>query len=190
MSEESSQSRRARRAAAAAAAATVDDGEAPARPARRPKRPINQRRRRLALALGSGAAVLFAIVVGVVALTRADNPNYQQQITMPSMAGVEPYLVNIWAKPHPPKVGTVTLDIQVTTNVGSSEPLNSVSLALTRPDGSSAGTVTGKPLPTGSGPSNAYTATVDFDRPGTWKLAVTTDAGPVRTSDFQIAVRQ
>lgn len=153
------------------------------------KKPVNRRRRRLALTLGSVAAVIFMVVVGWLALNRANDPNYQQQITMPSMAGVQPYLVNLWATPNPPTVGPVTLEVQVTSNVGTSEPLNSVALDLTRPDGSSAGTVKATPLPAGSGPKDGFTATVNLDRPGAWKIVVSTDAGVVRQSTFAVTVQ-
>ncbi|HUZ01209.1 MAG TPA: hypothetical protein VMU89_12735 [Thermomicrobiaceae bacterium] len=184
MPEESGQPSRARRAVST----TVGD-EAPSPPVRRPQKPVNRRRRRLALALGSVAAVVFMVVVGWLALNRSNDPNYQQQITMPSMAGVQPYLVNVWAAPNPPTVGQVTLDVQVTSNVGSSEPLNSVSLDLSRPDGSSAGTVKAAPLPAGSGPKDGFSAGVNFDRPGNWKIVVSTDAGVLRQSTFVINVQ-
>ena len=153
------------------------------------KKPVNRRRRRLALTLGSVVAVIFMVVVGWLALNRSNDPDYQQQITMPSMAGVQPYLVNLWASPKPAKVGQVTLDVQVTSNVGTAEPLNGVTLALTRPDGSSAGTVKAAPLASGSGPKDGFTTSVNLDRPGTWKIVVTTDAGVVRDSTFSVTVQ-
>lgn len=144
-------------------------------------------------AVGVLALAALAFVGRVVwsGVTQATDPTFQERITMPGMSGTETFLVNLWVAPNPPKVGKVTLTIQVASIIGTPTELNAVSVHLARPDGSRTGEVDATRLATGENPKSGWSTVVDVDRPGAWQVVVHTDAGSgvLRDSTFAVTVQ-
>jgi hypothetical protein len=150
-------------------------------------RRISRRVRTVAIVLG----LLLIFAVGIVwwGLAASNKPQYQQQISMPSQAGVQTYFVNLWLDPSTPQVGDNQLTAQVTSTIGTPTQIDRMIFTLTGPDGATKASVTGT-LANGNGhPSESFLAPVSFDTPGTWKVAVETHSGNlIRMSTFTITV--
>ncbi len=144
-----------------------------------------------------GTGVVLGIVliflVGVVwwGMAASNKPQLQNQISMPSMAGTDNFLVNLWLDPSPAKVGANTITAQVTTTIGTATPLDSILLHLTRPDGGAPSTVTATKATSSSQPAESFSAPVNFDVPGHWQITIEVHNGDVvRTTTFSVTVKQ
>ncbi|MDI3341746.1 MAG: hypothetical protein QJR03_14570 [Sphaerobacter sp.] len=134
-------------------------------------------RRRVTLLLAVGAVLVFAVGVAWMSLGHANDPAYQQRMSMPGMSGEEEYLVNLWTDPYPLEPGRARVTVQVTSIIGSPVTLDAARLTPIRPDGTALATVPAAPLPDGNEPRAAMTAVAEFDQPGTWTLVATLTAG-------------
>jgi len=146
-------------------------------------------RRVWTVAIVLGLVVIFAAGIAWWGLASSNKPQYQQQISMPSQAGVQNYFVNLWLDPSSPQVGDNQLTAQVTSTIGTPTQIDRMIFTLTGPDGTAKAPVNGV-LANGNGhPSESFLAPVSFDAPGTWKIAVETDSGDlIRMSTFTITV--
>ncbi len=146
-------------------------------------------RRVWTVAIVLGLLLIFAVGIVWWGLAASNKPQYQQQISMPSQAGVQTYFVNLWLDPSAPEVGDNQLTAQVTSTIGTPTQIDRMIFTLTAPDGTTKAPVNGT-LANGNGhPSESFLAPVSFDAPGTWKIAVETDSGNlIRMSTFTITV--
>lgn len=146
-------------------------------------------RRVWTVAIVLGLLLVFAAGIVWWGLAASNKPQLQQQISMPSQAGVQNYLVNLWLDPSTPQVGDNQLTAQVTSIVGTPTQIDRMVFTLTAPDGAAKPPVNGV-LANGNGhPSESFIAPVSFDAPGTWQIAVETDSGDlIRMSTFTISV--
>jgi hypothetical protein len=146
-------------------------------------------RRVWTVAIVLGLLLIFAVGIVWWGLAASNKPHYQQQISMPSQAGVQTYFVNLWLDPSAPEVGDNQLTAQVTSTIGTPTQIDRMIFTLTAPDGTTKAPVNGT-LANGNGhPSESFLAPVSFDAPGTWKIAVETDSGNlIRMSTFTITV--
>jgi hypothetical protein len=146
-------------------------------------------RRVWTVAIVLGLLLIFAVGIVWWGLAASNKPQYQQQISMPSQAGVQIYFVNLWLDPSAPEVGDNQLTAQVTSTIGTPTQIDRMIFTLTAPDGTTKAPVNGT-LANGNGhPSESFLAPVSFDAPGTWKIAVETDSGNlIRMSTFTITI--
>lgn len=146
-------------------------------------------RRVWTVAIVLGLVLIFAVGIVWWGLAASNKPQFQQQISMPSQAGVQNYFVNLWLDPSTPKVGDNQLTAQVTSTIGTPTQIDRMIFTLTGPDGAAKTPVNGT-LANGNGhPSESFLAPVSFDAPGVWKIAVETDSGDlIRMSTFTITV--
>lgn len=137
--------------------------------------------------------IVFMFLVGVVwwGLAASNDPQFQNEISMPSMRGTDTYFVNLWLSPSSAIVGTNQITSQVTSTIGTATPLDSVVLYLTGPDGGSPVKVP-TALATGkSRPADSFSAPVHFDSAGQWRITVEVHNGDVtRSTTFNITVKQ
>ncbi len=144
-----------------------------------------------------GTGIVLGIVLiflaGVVwwGLAASDNPQFQNQIVMPSMRGTDTYLVNLWLNPSSAHVGTNQITSQVTSTIGTATPLDSMVFHVTGPNGAASETVTTTPATGKSQHADSFTAPVRFDSAGQWQVTVEVHNGDVtRTTTFTITVNQ
>lgn len=143
---------------------------------------------------GTGIVVGIALVflAGVIwwGMAASNKPQFQNQISMPSMAGTDTYLVNLWLDRSPAHVGTVTLTSQVASTIGTSSPIDSMVYRVAGPNGGTPVTVTTTRASGKSAPSDSFSAPVRFDATGDWKVTVEVHNGDVtRETTFTIPVR-
>lgn len=146
-------------------------------------------RRVWTVAIVLGLLLIFAAGIVWWGLAASNKAQFQQQISMPSQAGVQNYFVNLWLDPSAPTVGNNQLTAQVTSTIGTPTQIDRMIFTLTGPDGTVKAPVNGT-LANGNGhPSESFLAPVSFDAPGTWQIAVETHSGDlVRMSTFTVTV--
>jgi hypothetical protein len=147
-------------------------------------------RRVWTVAIVLALVVIFAAGIAWWGLAASNKAQFQQQISMPSQAGVQNYFVNLWLDPSSPQVGSNQLTAQVTSTIGTPTQIDRMVFTLTGPDGTAKTPVNGV-LANGNGhPSESFLAPVSFDAPGNWQIAVETDSGDLkRMSTFTITVK-
>ncbi|ACZ37978.1 hypothetical protein [Sphaerobacter thermophilus] len=134
-------------------------------------------RGRVTLMIVAAAVLVFAVGVAWMSLGHANDPAYQQRVTLPGMAGQQEYLINLWTDPHPVEQGRTRVTVQLTSTIGTPVPMNDVRFTPVRPDGTSLQAVPASPLPDGNEPEAGLTAVIEFDQPGSWTLITTLNAG-------------
>lgn len=142
---------------------------------------------------GTGAVlgIVLIFLVGVVlwGMAASNDPQLQNDVSMPSMRGTDTYLVNLWLTTSPAHVGSNRVTVQVTTSIGTPTPLDSVVLHLTGPSGGSPTTITTTPG-TGKDKADSFNAPVQFDSAGAWQITVELHNGDVtRTTTFTVSVK-
>ena len=136
-----------------------------------------------------GLIVVFVAGIVVWGLAQSNKPEYQQQISMPSQAGVQQYLVNLWLNPSSPHVGSNQLTVQVTSIIGTPTVIDSIDVKLTGPNGAAPTTVNGTLANDSSHPSQSFLLPVEFDTTGSWTITVEVHSGDLlRTSTYQVNV--
>ena len=132
--------------------------------------------------------IVLVFLVGVIwwGMAASNDPQFQNQVSMPSMRGTDTYLVNLWLSSSPAHVGSNRVSTQVTSTIGTATPLDSVVLYLTGPGGGAPLTVTTSP---DSSKTDGFSAPVQFDSPGQWQITVELHNGDVtRTTTFTVTV--
>lgn len=144
-----------------------------------------------------GTGIVLGIVLmflaGVIwwGLAASNDPQYQNQISMPSMRGTDTFLVNLWLNPSTARVGSNEITTQVTSTIGTATPLDGVVLHLSGPNGRTPVSVAATPATGKSQPADAFTAPFQFDSAGQWQITVEVHNGDVvRTTTFTISVNQ
>ncbi len=137
--------------------------------------------------------IVLIFLVGVVwwGLAASNDPQFQNEISMPSMRGTDTYFVNLWLNPSSAIVGTNQITSQVTSTIGTATPLDSVVLYLKGPSGGSAVKVPTAPATGKSKPADSFSAPVKFNSAGQWQITVEVHNGDViRTTTFSVTVNQ
>jgi len=138
-----------------------------------------------------GLIVIFVAGIVIWGLAQSNKPEYQQQISMPSQAGVQQYLVNLWLDPSAPHVGSNQLTVQVTSIIGTPTAIDSIDVKLTGPNGAAPTTVSGTLANDSSHPSQSFLLPVEFNAAGAWTITVEVHSGDLlRTSTYQVNVSQ
>jgi hypothetical protein len=138
-----------------------------------------------------GLIVIFVVGIVVWGLAQSNKPQYQQQISMPSQAGVQEYLVNLWLDPSSPHVGSNQFTVQVTSIIGTPTAIDSIDVKLSGPNGAAPTTVNGTLANDTQHPSQSFLIPVEFNTAGTWTVTVEVHSGDLlRTSTFSVNVSQ
>jgi hypothetical protein len=154
---------------------------------------LSRRISRRVWGIGVVLGLILVFVVGIVVwgLASSNKPQYQQQISMPSQAGVQEYLVNLWLDPSPAKVGTNQFTVQVTSIIGTPTAIDSIDVKLSGPNGAAPNTVNGTLANDSTHPSQSFLLPVEFDATGTWTITAEVHSGDlIRTSTFTVNVSQ
>ncbi|MGA7669613.1 MAG: hypothetical protein WBW04_04285 [Nitrolancea sp.] len=149
---------------------------------------LRRRASRRVWGTGIVLGIVLVFLAGVIwwGLAASNDPQFQNQISMPSMRGTDTYLVNMWLGSSPAHVGSNRVTTQVTSTIGTATPLDSVVLHLTGPGSGAPLTVTTTP---DSAKTDGFSAPVQFDSAGRWQITVEIHNGDVtRTTTFTITV--
>jgi hypothetical protein len=138
-----------------------------------------------------GLILVFVVGIVVWGLAQSNKPEYQQQISMPSQAGVQQYLVNLWLDPSSPQVGSNQLTVQVTSIIGTPTAIDNIDVKLAGPNGAPSKEFNGTLANDSSHPSQSFLIPVEFDAPGSWTITVEVHSGDLLpTATYTVNVNQ